>query len=140
LTEPLNNAGAVQQPRRSFRQVLKSYFYWTYPRGCIHYDVMVTLILLFIFLTPHIWNYGDKPSFPAGPPHPIQVVANDGHGLILTVQASDVDAPVGATNNAVRSALRKAVEPVTGDSVFVDSWETVTDGQGNIVWKIWAHR
>ena len=34
------------------KQILKSYFYWTYGRGSFHYDVMVTLILAFIFITP----------------------------------------------------------------------------------------
>ncbi len=43
-------------------KLLKNYFYWTYPRGNVHYDVMVTLILLFIFVTPHFWDFGDKPS------------------------------------------------------------------------------
>ena len=52
------------------KKILKSYFYWTYPRGCFHYDVMVTLILLFIFVTPRLWNYGDKPSPSGGPPIP----------------------------------------------------------------------
>ena len=42
-------------------KTLKSYFYWTYPRGNVHYDVMVTLILLFIFVTPQLWDFGDKP-------------------------------------------------------------------------------
>ena len=37
-------------------KLLRSYFYWTYPRGNIHYDVMVTLILLFIFVTPQFWD------------------------------------------------------------------------------------
>ena len=34
-------------------KTLKSYFYWTYPRGSFHYDVMVSLILVFIFAAPH---------------------------------------------------------------------------------------
>jgi hypothetical protein len=144
LTEPLSTAVPVPQPRRTPRQVLLSYFYWTYPRGCFQFDVMVTLILLFIFLTPQIpgWSYGDKPSSSAGPPHPIQVAANDGHGLIVTVAASDVslDLRTTASNQAVKKALRKAIEPVTGDAVFVERWETVTDAQGNSAWKVWAHR
>ena len=49
--------GAGPQPRRGVKQVLSSYFYWTYPRGSFHYDIMVTLILLFIFVTPHLWDY-----------------------------------------------------------------------------------
>jgi hypothetical protein len=131
--------GAAVQPRRSFRQVLHSYFYWTYTRGSFHYDVMVTLILIFIFVTPHLWNYGAKPPLVAGPVHPLQVVGN-GRGVIVTVQASDVSIPAGASNQQVRKALRQAIEPVMGDAVSVERWETVTDSQGNLAWKIWAHR
>ena len=40
----------------------------------------------------------------------------------------------------VKKALRKAIEPVTGDAVSVEHWETVTDAQGNVAWKVWAHR
>ena len=58
---------------------------------------MVTLILLFIFITPHLWDYGDKPS-RAGAAHPIQVVGDGGHGVIVTVQASDVNIPPGASD------------------------------------------
>ena len=34
------------------RRVLGGYFWWTYPRGSVPYDIMVTLILAFIFLAP----------------------------------------------------------------------------------------
>jgi len=123
-------------------KILKSYFYWTYPRGSFHYDIMVTAILLFIFISPHAWDYGDKPSKVPGPPHPMQVVGNNGHGIIVTVQAIDVgvDVNTNAPDSVVRKALRRAIEPVTGDAVFVERWETVRDAQGNISWKVWAHR
>lgn len=121
-------------------KLLKSYFYWTFPRGNVHYDVMVTLILLFIFVTPHLWDYGDKPSRTAGPSHPIQVVGDGGRGLIVTVAAADVTIPADASDNEMRRTLRKAIEPVTGDAVSVTRWETATDAQGNRVWKIWARR
>jgi hypothetical protein len=121
-------------------KILKSYFYWTYPRGCFHYDVMVTLILAFIFLTPHLWSYGDKPSAVAGPQHPIQVTGDGGRGLIVTVQDSDVDVAANAPDPVVKKALRKAIEPVTGDAVFVVRWDTVKDAQGNVSWRVWAHR
>ena len=122
-------------------KILKSYFYWTYPRGCFHYDVMVTLILAFIFVTPWLWKYGDKPSIAAGLQHPIQVVVDGGHGVILTVQASDVSLAPNTTAPypVVKRALRKAIEPVEGDDIFVERWETVSDAQGNVAWKIWAH-
>ena len=99
----------------------RSYFYWTYPRGSFHYDIMVTLILLFIFVTPHLWDYGAKPPPVAGPLHPVQVVG-DGRGVMITVQASDVNIPAGASDHEVKKALRKAIEPVIGDAVFVERW------------------
>jgi hypothetical protein len=135
-----NSGELFQEPKRGFSEILKSYFYWTYPRGCFHYDVMVTLILLFIFITPHVWNYGDKPSSSAGLLHPIQLTGDGNHGMIVTVQASDVTVPAGATDAAVKRALRQAILPVSGDAVVVERWETVTDAEGNVAWKIWAHR
>jgi hypothetical protein len=139
---------ASQQPvpleprRRSVKQVLLSYFYWTYSRGSFHYDVMVTVILLFIFVTPHIpgFSYGDKPSIPASLVHPIEIVSDGEHGVIITVRVSDANVPLGASDAVVKKALRKAIEPVTGDAVFVEKWETVTDAQGNRAWRVWAHR
>jgi len=121
-------------------KILKNYFYWTYPRGGVHYDVMVTLILLFIFITPHLWDYGDKPARAAGPPHPIQVAGDGGRGMIVTVSASDFSLPSAASDFETRRILRKAIEPVTGDAVSVTRWETAQDAQGNKVWKIWARR
>ncbi len=121
-------------------RILKSYFYWTYPRGNFHYDVMVTLILLFIFVTPQLWNYGAKPVVAQGPAHPMQVTANGARGVIVSVQSADVIVPPGASDNDVKKLLRQAIEPVTGDAVFVEHWETARDQQGNLIWKVWAHR
>jgi hypothetical protein len=121
-------------------KLLKSYFYWTYPRGNIHYDVMVTLILLFIFVTPQFWDFGDKPSRAPGPSHPIQVASDGSRSLLVTISDIDVKAPGGASDSEMRRVLRKAIEPVTGDAVTVLRWETATDLQGNKVWKIWARR
>jgi hypothetical protein len=134
-----NSGSTVAQSKRSFGQVLRSYFYWTYSRGSFHYDIMVTLILLFIFITPQLWDYGAKPSPIAASSHPFQVVPN-GRGVIITVQASDVTVPAGASNRQVKKLLRKAIEPVTGDDVYIEHWETALDAQGNLTWKVWAHR
>jgi hypothetical protein len=138
--EATSTSGAVRQPGRGLSGILKSYFYWTYPRGSFHYDVMVTLILLFIFITPWFWKYGDRPSRPGGPQYPIQVIGNDGQGMILTVATGDVHIPRDASMRKVRHALRAAIEPVTGDAVSVERWETVTDSHGQKVWKIWVRR
>jgi hypothetical protein len=133
------NSVAEAKPKRSFSEILKSYFYWTYPRGSFHYDVKVTLILLFIFITPQLWNYGDKPIPVTALAHPIQVTGDGGRGMIVVVAASDVKLPEHPTSTEVKHALRQAILPVTGDAVSVERWETLTDEQGNLEWKIWAH-
>jgi hypothetical protein len=104
--------------------------------------VLVTLILVFIFVTPHLWNYGDRPSNAGGPPHPIQVIGDGGLGLIVTVQATDVNLDLKTTEpySVVNKTLRKAIEPVVGDAVSVKHWETVQDADGNWAWKVWARR
>jgi hypothetical protein len=60
--------------------------------------------------------------------------------MIVTVQASDISVPSGGTDQEVKKALRQAILPVTGDAVVVERWQTITDAQGNVAWKIWAHR
>jgi hypothetical protein len=134
-----SQSGAVVPPKRGFKQILRSYFYWTYSRGSFHYDIMVTLILAFIFITPHLWEYGATPSSIAASDHSFVVVPS-GRGVIISVQASAVSIPPGASNHEVKVILRKAIEPVTGDDVYVEHWETALDAQGNLTWKVWAHR
>jgi hypothetical protein len=138
--ERTGTGALTSSPKRGVDDILKSYFYWTYQRGSFHYDIMVTLILLFIAITPHLWNYGDKPSSVAVLSHPIQVTGDGGNGMIVTVAASEVDVPANASDAALKQALRKAIMPVTGDAVFVERWETTTDSQGTLSWKVWAHR
>ena len=42
-------------------RLFNSYIFWAYERGSVHYDVLVTAILVFMFVSPHIINYNDKP-------------------------------------------------------------------------------
>ena len=122
-------------------RILKSYFYWTYRRGSFHYDVMVSLILLFIFVTPFLWNYGDKPSVLAFPAHPLQVTGDGERGMMITVQASDVNLAPDAPESVIKKTLRAAVEPLGGDSVEVERWNLVRDAKGEPqAWQVWAHR
>lgn len=140
---PREAAGLADQSetRRSFSQVLKSYFYWTYSRGSFHYDVMVTLILAFIFITPWLWDYGDKPSSTAAKTQPVMIIGDGGHGLIVTLQASDVNVPAASSDAVIKKALKKAMEPVLGDSMYVERWQLARDANGNPVsWKVWTHR
>lgn len=139
---PRDAAGVVDRAtKRTVGQVLKSYFYWTYSRGSFHYDVMVTLILLFIFVTPWLWDYGDKPRSTAAITENVIVRGDGGRGLIVTMQASDVNVPAASSDAVIKKALKKAMEPVLGDSMYVERWELTRDQNGNPQsWKVWAHR
>ncbi len=128
-------------------KTLKSYIWWTHPRGSLHYDIMVTLILLFIFVTPHLWDYGDKPPQNVGAALPMQIVGDGAHGLIITVKAQSVlgadgkPLPLGTDEKTARKALKKALEPVTGDEFFLTHWESTCDANGNLMdWKAWVHK
>jgi len=69
------------------------------------------------------------------------VIGNDGQGLILTVAAADVNVSPDEPEPVVKKALRKAIEPVTGDAEFVERWELTRDAEGKpLAWRIWAHR
>ncbi len=140
-TAPVLSPEALPAARRTIKQVLKSYFYWTSPRGSFQYDIMVTLILAFIFVTPRLWDYGDKPTSTDSNTQPVMVTGDGANGLIVTLQASDVNVPAASADPVIKKALKKAMEPVLGDSISVVRWELSRDSNGNPVsWKIWAHR
>jgi hypothetical protein len=40
---------------------MKRLIFWDFPRGGWQYDVVVTLILAFIFITPRFLNFKDQP-------------------------------------------------------------------------------
>ncbi len=44
--------------------MLKRFIFWEYPRGCWQYDVIVGIILAFLFLTPRAW-FRDQPRIPS---------------------------------------------------------------------------
>ena len=120
----------------SFGQTVKGYFWWTSPRGSVHYDVMVSLILAFIFLTP-IWvNFRDKPQ--ERPARQTEVVVQQvGNGFLYKVDASAVKSGSDAD---IRESLQRIIEPVAGE-ITIDRYETVRDGNHNLVaYKVWGHR
>jgi hypothetical protein len=47
----------------SFTTGLKRFVLWDYPRASWQYDVMVAIILAFVFLTPREW-FRDQPRIP----------------------------------------------------------------------------
>jgi hypothetical protein len=118
-------------------RTLKGYLFWTYERGSFHYDVMVTLILAFIFVTPHLWNYGDHPQLAKDVRQRILVQAEPQGVLVYDIPASQVTPEAGAT---LQARLVHAVAPISGE-VVADRYEVEKDSAGHVAaYRLWAHR
>jgi hypothetical protein len=119
-------------------RTLKGYLFWTYNRGSFHYDVMVTLILVFIFVAPRFINFKDRPPESAAERNAQIVVTPDGkQGLIYQVDAAEVDAQ---DLGMVRSNFQNVLRPVAG-AVSIDRVEAVRDNDGRIVaYRAWVKK
>ena len=117
-------------------RTIRGYILWSYERGTIQYDVMVTLILLFVFISPHYLGYNDKPIDRNLHPTGVAVVP-DGNGFIFQVEGTAVQ---GTDDAAVRTQLLHIIEPISGE-VTITKYEVVRDRQGNALsYKVWAQR
>ena len=118
-------------------RTLKGYLFWTYQRGSFHYDVMVTLILAFIFLAPRFVDFKDQPADNL-PRQAGSVVAPDGSKVFVwQVAASQVDAQ---DEDMVRVNFLRVLRPVAG-AVTIDRVEPVRDGSGHIVaYRAWVRK
>ncbi len=125
-----------------FARLLRGYIFWTYERGSLHYDVMVTVILLFLFLAPRFIDFKDHPVPDVGL-QPTQVlVRHAGYNagserLVYTVRAADLR---GATGPALQDAAMKIIQPISGP-VTVDRISPVQDSTGQTVaYDVTVHR
>jgi hypothetical protein len=117
-------------------QTIKGYLWWMYPRGSVHYDVMVTLILAFIFLAPLWINFRDKPVERS--PYQTEVVVKpEGNGFLYKVDAAAIQP---GSDDQVRDELLRVIEPIAGE-IRIDRYEAVRDSKYNVVaYKVWGHR
>ena len=124
-------------PMNAMWRTIRSYILWQHERGTLHYDIMVTLILIFIFFSPRVINFNDKPIYRN--PHPTEVtVTSDTEGrLVYQVSASAVTA---GDNGAIRDQLLHIIEPISG-AVSIVSYEAVLDNKGKVQsYKVLATR
>jgi hypothetical protein len=115
---------------------MKSYVLWTHPRGGFHYDVMVTVILAFIFLTPRSLFRDAPKQPPIGTVNGILVENAAPENLVYWIPASFVTQGESDT----KQALRRQVEAVSGAAILT-RYEAFRDGSGKVFgYRVWAHR
>ena len=118
-------------------RTIKGYVFWTYERGSFHYDVMVTVILLFIFIAPRFINFKDQPAEHVEHQNSIVITPDGSKGMIYQVDASAVDAQ---DEDMVRQNFAHFLRPFAG-AVRVDKVEPVRDQKGHIVaYRGWVRR
>jgi hypothetical protein len=131
------DAGAPSVPMAEIWRTIRGYILWSYERGTIQYDVMVTLILIFVFLSPVWINFRDKPV--ERNPHRTGVVVTPdaGGGLIYQIEGSAVSAQ---DKTALRDQLLRVIEPISGE-VSITRVEPVQDKSGHILsYRVWVQR
>lgn len=130
-------ASQTSVPAAGIWRTIRGYILWSYERGTIQYDVMVTLILLFVFLSPVWINFKDKPVERT--PHRTGVtVYPDVEGRFI--YQVDAKAVPGGNDAAVRDDLRRVIEPISGE-ISITRYEAITDGSGHILYyRVWVER
>jgi hypothetical protein len=135
LERPENPAPAL--PVTSVWRTIRGFILWSYERGSVQYDVMVTIILLFVFLSPRFINFNDR---PIGNPLSTGVVVypDANGGFIYQIDAKAVSGT--SDQSAIRGQLLRVIEPISGE-VTITKYEGVTDRKGHVIaYKVWAEK
>ena len=130
-------AAAAPLPMNAIWRTIRGYILWQYERGTLHYDIMVTLILIFVIFSPRVINFNDKP-IPRNP-HPTEVVVTaDAEGRLFFQVAASAISP--GDDPSVREQLLRIIEPISG-AVSIVSYEAVSDQKGKLQgYKVLAKR
>jgi len=135
----LNKATTVPAPPiGGMWRTIRSFIFWSHERGTIQYDVMVTLILLFLFFSPRFIHFNDTPV--GRNPHSTDVVVYgdpSGSGLVYEVNSKAVQPGDDA---AIQAQLLRVIEPISGE-VSISRYEAVKDKKGKVLsYKVWVNR
>ena len=118
-------------------RTIRSYILWQHERGTLHYDIMVTLILIFVFLSPRVINFNDKPRTLNAHPTGVLVNSDGADGLIYQIDASAI---TPGDDTAIREQLRPIIEPISGE-VSIVRYESVPDRKGKVQsYRVWVKR
>src|SRR5258708_989010 len=127
-----------KEGKHAVRNILSSYFWWSYERGSFHYDVMVTLILIFLFVSPHFIDFKDRPVETVAI-HSTDVlvkeagVSNGSARLVYQIRSDLPGGPqVTQTEPERRAAILRVLEPISG-AVTIERDEPVLDAHGKVV-------
>ena len=123
-------------------RTIKSFVLWSHERGTVQYDVMVTLILLFVFLSPRWIDFNDHPVERNLQASDVIVSPDGSGGFVYRIQGKAVQSAASPGNDdpAVRAQLLRIIEPISGE-ISITKYEAVADKKGNVLaYKVWVQR
>jgi hypothetical protein len=120
--------GAPSPEMNGVFRTIRSYILWQHERGTLHYDIMVTLILIFVFLSPRVIDFNDKPVLHETHPTDVVVTAGARGGLVYQISSGAI---TPGDEQSVRDQLLRIIKPISGD-VSIVSYEPVADGKGHV--------
>jgi len=109
-------------------KIIHGYVFWTYERGTIHYDIMVTLILAFIFLAPSFINFKDRPGEKVPHQTGVVILPDGTDGFVYQINASAVR---GENDASIRQDLLRVIEPIAGE-IEIIGYTLVRDSNGRL--------
>jgi hypothetical protein len=109
-------------------RTIRGYVMWQYERGTLHYDIMVTLIIIFVLFSPRVINFNDKPIGRNPHPTDVNVTADDQGHLMYQVAAKAI---TPGDDRSVREQLLHIIEPISG-AVTIVNYDPVLDGKGQV--------
>ena len=124
-------------------KLIRSYIFWSYERGSVHYDVLVTAILVFMFVSPHFIDFNDKPVETVAL-HASEVLVKEAGSsgqssrFMYQIRADEMGA--ASTDDERRAAILRVIEPISGE-VSLERYEPVYDSQGKLIaYDAWVLR
>jgi len=110
---------------RIWREI-SGFVWWTYERGSLRYDIMVALILAFIFFTP-------REIFRDKPPAAVEVMEQGLYRIdagVLEPSGDELDA-----------AIARVLRTHEGHEVHIQRHEPVRDAAGTLLaYKVWVDK
>lgn len=111
---------------RRFWNKITSFILWNYPRASVEYDIMVGLILAFIFLTPRQFFRDQPRPFTVHKATVTMVTADGGHFFEI----------LGAEPNADVTGL---IQKYAGHPVHIRTIKIIHDQRSSaLIYNVWT--
>lgn len=109
--------------------------FWTYERGTWQYDVMVALILAFIFFTPRSW-FNDQPRLRTTKATDVVLLVDDPSIKVYQLQAAMIDE---RNPSGLEQQIRRVLNGITNKPIEITRIEPAKSSSGEIVsYAVWV--